>query len=59
MKKKAEKANMMFSNFLNKGKKLVNGQTQERPHPENEVEKIEYDFDSGSDDDLIEIRPHN
>jgi len=57
MKKRAEKANSMFSNFLSKGKKLVNAQGGSRP--EADSEKIEYDFDSGSDDDLIEIRPHN
>lgn len=57
MKKRAEKANSMFSNFLSKGKKLVT--VPGAPRPDTDADKIEYDFDSGSDDDLIEIRPHN
>lgn len=57
MKKKAEKANSMFSNFLSKGKKLVT--VQGSSNTDADLDKLEYDFNSGSDDDLIEIRPHN
>jgi hypothetical protein len=62
MKKRAEKAatsaNSVISSFLSKGKKLVTSATGEGVE-EADVEKVEYDFDSGSDDDLIEIRPHS
>ena len=48
MKKKADN---IFNNFISKGKKLVD-KVGNNPSQKQE----EFDFDSGEDDDLIEIK---